>query len=51
MIENRKVLNLEFSFMVMKPGNFGREIKSTCKVPKRGAGERGRRLLDRSYEF
>ena len=37
--------------MVLKPGNFGRVIRSTCKVLKYGAGEGWRKLLDRSYEI
>jgi len=50
-LETSKLLNLEFSFMVLKPGYFGREIRSTCKVLKCGAGEGWRKLLDRSYEI
>ena len=50
MLETSKLLNLEFSFMVLKPRHFGRVIRSTYKVLKCGAGEGLRKLLDRSYE-
>ena len=50
MLETSKLLNLEFSFMLLKLGHFGRDIRSTCKLLKCGAGG-WRKLLDRSYEF
>ena len=51
MLETAKLLNLKLSFMVLKLGHFGSEIRSVCKVLKCGAGEGWRKLLDRSCEI